>query len=239
MKALLLTFVMPPGGMLTLILIGLLLSLRRGRRRVAMTLIWIGAIGLYVLAMPLVSQSLLLALERDLPIQTPVRQPPAHPPGAIIILGGERIASAGGALEARPGPLTMERLQAGAALARRTGLPILVTGGEPRPGAVPLGTLMAESLKSDFNTPARWVEDKSEDTWQNARFSAAILRRDGIDSVYVVTSAWHMRRSLLAFRDSGLFVTAAPVPLDAPLEPNIGDFMPHVSAWLVSYYALH
>lgn len=226
---------MPPTGMLSLVIAGLLLGLLRRYRRPGAALVWIGAIGLYLLAMPVVSQSLMLALEQNLPTEAPAE----HPPGAIIILGGERITSASGPFEARPGPLTMERLQAGAALARRTGLGILVTGGMIKPDSVPIGTLMAESLKSDFQMPARWVEDRSEDTWENARLSASILRKAGIDSVYVVTSAWHMRRAMLAFQGTGLFVTAAPVPLDRRLGPDLGDFLPHVSAWLASYYALH
>ena len=124
-------------------------------------------------------------------------------------------------------------------LQRRTGLPILVTGGVTQPGSPAVGLVMEESLKEDFRTPARWVESKSADTWQNARFSADILRREGITSVYVVTQAWHMRRAVLAFQGTGLVVTAAPTPLDEPLGPDLFDFLPRASGWQTGYYAAH
>ena len=232
-KGLLLTLVMPPTGMISLIVVGLLLC--RWRRRTGLALIWIGAIVLYLLATPLVAQLLTGGLERGLPTQPP----PGHPPQAIVILGGEKINTADTPLGARPGPLTMERLQTGAALARRTGLPILVTGGVIRPGSTAIGPIMAESLTSDFGMPPRWIEDRSEDTWENARFSATILHAAGIDSVYLVTSAWHMRRALLSFQGTGLFVTPAPTPLEGAMGPELGDLQPHVTAWLSSYYALH
>ena len=38
---------------------------------------------------------------------------------------------------------------------------------------------MRDSLTQDFQVPVRWVEDRSRDTWQNARDSAAILRANG------------------------------------------------------------
>ena len=100
----------------------------------------------------------------------------------------------------RPGSLTLDRLRTGAALHRRTDLPILVTGGTTQPRTATVGVVMAESLRDDFRAPARWTEPKSDDTWENARFSAAILKAEGITSVYVVTHAWHMRRAVLAFQ---------------------------------------
>ena len=62
---------------------------------------------------------------------------------------------------------------------------------------------MADSLRDDFQVPVSWVEDASDDTWENAAFSAEILKKRGIHSVYVVTQGWHMRRAMLAFRHAG------------------------------------
>jgi uncharacterized SAM-binding protein YcdF (DUF218 family) len=223
----------PPTSLVGLIVLGLLL--RRHWQRFGFGLAWIAAIALILLGMPIVSQTLLVALETDLPTKPPAD----HPPQAIVVLGGEVIRTSSEPLGERAGPLTMDRLRTAAALARRTGLPILVTGGTTQSGTIPVGTVMAAGLRDDFRTPVRWVEDKSRDTWENARFSADILHREGITSVYVVTSAWHMRRALLAFEGIDLAVTAAPTPLDDALRPSLGDFLPRASVWLIGYYALH
>jgi uncharacterized SAM-binding protein YcdF (DUF218 family) len=84
-----------------------------------------------------------------------------------------------------------------------------------------------------------WKEERSKDTWENAAFSAAMLRNAGIHSVYLVTHAWHMRRAIIAFRAAGLTVTAAPVAMDEPPHFGFHSLVPLVSSWQTSFYALH
>jgi uncharacterized SAM-binding protein YcdF (DUF218 family) len=233
MRGLILTLVMPPTGFVVLILIGLLLA--SGRRRFGRRLTWVSLIALILFGMPVVSYSMLLALESGLPL-TP---PPDHPPQAIVVLGAEVIRTHQEKLGIRPGLLTLDRLRTAAALHRRTGLPILVTGGTTQPDTPAVGLVMEQSLKDDFQAPPRWVESKSIDTWENARFSADILRAEGITSVYVVTHSWHMRRAVLAFQGTGLTVTAAPTSFDDPLGPDLDDFLPRASGWQTGYFAIH
>lgn len=229
----LLTLALPPTGLVVLIVIGLLM--RGGWRRAGRRLTWASLIMLILFGMPILSHSLLLALESGLPMTPPVD----HPPQAIIVLGAEVIRAHNEKLGIRAGLLTLDRLRTAAALHRRTGLPILVTGGTTQPNTPPVGLVMEESLTDDFQTPPRWVELKSADTWQNARFSADILRAEGITSVYVVTHSWHMRRAILAFQGVGLTVTAFPTSLDDPLGPALYDFLPRTSGWQTGYYAIH
>ena len=189
-------------------------------------------VALVVLAVPSTSELLLHALN---PSPAPVG---GQPPQAIVILSAEasRLDTPG---ELDPGPLTLERLRAGAALHRSTSLPVLVSGGVPYAGAIPLAVMMGRSLRNDFGVPVRWQEERSVDTWQNARFSADLLRAAGITRVYVVTHAWHMRRSLLAFRHFGLEATPYPVRPDLTPEMRLQGLVPSASAWLASFYALH
>jgi uncharacterized SAM-binding protein YcdF (DUF218 family) len=79
----------------------------------------------------------------------------------------------------------------------------------------------------------------SENTCQNAQFSAKILRQAGISSALVVTHAWHMPRTVLAFRQAGFPIVPAPLHGDATKVRGIRDFLPHTSAWMRSFYALH
>ena len=224
---------MPPTCFVVLIVVGLLL--RGGWQRFGRRLTWASSIALILFGMPAVSYSMLLALETGLPLMPPAD----HPPQAIIVLGGEVIRAHQERLGIRPGLLTLDRLRTGAALHRRTGLPILVTGGRTQPNTPAVGLVMAQSLEDDFQAPARWVESKSVDTWENARLSADILRAEGITSVYVVTHAWHMRRAVLAFQGTGLTVTAAPTSLDDPLGPELSDFLPRAAGWQTGYFAIH
>jgi uncharacterized SAM-binding protein YcdF (DUF218 family) len=155
--------------------------------------------------------------------------------GAIIILGAEM---ASGAADADIGPLTLERLRTGAALHRRLGLPILVTGGPLRPREPPIAELMARSLTEDFGTPARWTEDAARDTRDNAALAAAMLRGEGIRAAYLVTHAWHMPRAMEAFRRDGFAVIPAPVHRLRTPEGSARDWVPRPDHLAMTWYAL-
>ena len=223
----------PPISLLLVAMIGVLIH--RQTRRIGRLLAWAGLLGLLALAMPVAGGSLMIALERDLPL-TP---PPGQPPQAIVVLGGDVVRGGTKTMVMELGPISLERVQTGATLSRRTGLPILVSGGSPREGEPPVAALMADSLASDFQTPVRWIEANSLDTWENAHMSAVILRAQGIRSIYVVTQAWHMRRAIMAFAAAGITATAAPPRLDRLLTPLAANFVPDVASWQESYYALH
>jgi uncharacterized SAM-binding protein YcdF (DUF218 family) len=163
---------------------------------------------------------------------------PGPEPAAIVIL------SADGVIMPKPlpleaGGLTLERVRAGAALHRRTGLPILVSGGLFLGDPTPLAAAMTRVLQDDFQIPVRWQEDRSLDTWQNAEFSARMLREAGITRVYLVTHAWHMRRAMLAFRHFGLDPVPAPVRPGNDFRWSWDMLIPRAAAWQASYYALH
>jgi uncharacterized SAM-binding protein YcdF (DUF218 family) len=226
-QALAVVLLVPPVNLALLALAATLLGWRR--------LAGVALVLLLLLALPAVSVSLLVGLEHGFP--TPPAGAP--PPAAIVILGGDVVDLGDATDRADVGVLTLQRLRAGAALSRATQLPVLVTGGVVNEGTPPVAALMARSLADDFGITARWIEPQARDTWDNAQRSAALLRRDGIASVYVVTHAWHMRRALVAFAATGLTVVAAPLPADR--APNLGasDFVPRVASWLRSYFALH
>jgi uncharacterized SAM-binding protein YcdF (DUF218 family) len=134
--------------------------------------------------------------------------------------------------------LTLERLRGGAALHRRTGLPILVTGGVLAPGDPPLAQLMAQSLAEDFATPARWVEARAMNTAQNARWSAELLGAEGITSALVVSHAWHLPRAMDAFAGGALTVTPAPLQIHRVSLSRLADWLPRPDHLAESWYAL-
>ena len=161
----------------------------------------------------------------------------AAAPAAIVILGGDApdLLNPSGF---EPGLNTLEHLRAGAALQRRTALPILVTGGQRPDGNTPQAAGMAASLREDFQVPVRWEEASSQNVWQAAARSAALLEAAGIGSAYLVSDAWDERLAVAAFRRAGIAITTAPVPRPDPwtLEPAV--LVAVTSVWLDSALAL-
>jgi uncharacterized SAM-binding protein YcdF (DUF218 family) len=160
----------------------------------------------------------------------------SHPVAAqaIVILGG------GGYRELAPeygGPAPnyamYERLAYGAFVARRTGLPILVTGKGKE------AVTMQTSLGRDFGVRTKWVDERSEDTYDNAHDSAGILRGAGISRVVLVTSDTHLWRAAHEFEAAGLSVVPAPVGVPAPIEIGTMRYVPTASALQRSYYAVY
>lgn len=220
---------------LLLLLAGLGLTLLR--RRLGRALLISGVAVLYLLATPFVSARLLRLAEAPLEISPSAL---AQSPQAIVILsaGAYRWAPEyeGDTVDA----LTLERIRYGARLQRRTGLPILVTGGRPHDFAQSIAESMQQALVEDFGVPVRWVEGQARTTHENAERSAAVLRAEGIDTIYLVTHAVHMRRAQEAFERAGLTVVpAATVFSSSDTEVSLRELVPRTTTLVRSSYALH
>lgn len=226
-----LTSLLLPPLLLALLAIAAGLLAWRGRRLAGVVAAG-AALLLLLMATPFVAGTLSVAL--DLRIAAAPADAPE--PGAIIVLGGEMARGLAGP---EVGPLTLERLRAAAALHRRTGLPLLVTGGSLSRGAPPIATMMARSLREDFGVPVRWVEPRAADTRQNALFSAALLRGQGIGAAHLVTHAWHLPRAQGAFARAGFPVFAAPVRRGGLPDAMVpGNWLPRPDHLAQSWYAL-
>lgn len=229
MRNLLASLLLPP-FILVLMAIAGALAAWRGRRR-AGVLVALAAACVLVLATPLAADLLRASLERGV-----VHAADPGRAGAIIVLGAEAVRA--GPQSHDVGPLSLERLRAGAALHRATGLPVLVTAGPLGDGQAPLAHLMARSLAADFGVTARWVEDRARDTRDNADLSAAMLRASGIGEALVVTHAWHMPRALEAFARQGFPARPAPVRLDGPPTFAAAMLVPRPDQLAMSWFAL-
>lgn len=222
------SLLIPPLSLIYVAAAGVALAGTRRHARLGLAVGGLSLVLLFALGLSVVGEGLLASLEGGI-TGTP---PPAVHPGAIVILSGE-VARTPEGLE--PGPMTLQRLAAGARLWRQVHVPVLVSGGPLEPGEEPLALVMRRALLRDFDVPVSWVEPRSMTTWENAQDTAAILRPLGIGTVYLVTHAWHERRAMLAFRHFGL----TPVPAPVPPDVVAGGLIPTVSGWSRSYYALH
>ncbi|MBY0270972.1 MAG: YdcF family protein [Burkholderiales bacterium] len=212
-----------PPGMLILLMAGGL-ALRRTRPRLATGLITGSLVALYVLSMPLTAHFLLTCWE-----------PPPSSAGtgkaaAIVVLGGGKSHDAPEYGGDTVRGATLLRLRYAAHLQRRTGLPILVSGGSPEGSAPSEADLMRRALQNEFSVPVRWAEDGSANTLENARLSYRMLAAENIRSVYLVTHAWHMPRARLAFETAGFQVIPAATGYTTRYRLTILDVLPSALA---------
>ena len=137
--------VLPPASALLMILLGTLL--RRLWSGVGRAVQVLGVLWLWVASTPLFAGYLLGSLqsERELP---PTGQLPAA--DAIVVLGAEADTDGHEYPGAVTGLVTMQRVRYAAALAKRTQLPVLVSGGKPAVDVEPLAKIMAASLEQEF-----------------------------------------------------------------------------------------
>jgi len=180
-------------------------------------------------------------LVRPLEARTaPLKQGEANGAEAIVVLSAGRLEGAveyGGA--DIPDYVGLGRLRYAARLQHATGLPVLVSGGIPSRGRASYGEAMARALREDFRVPVRWVEDRSENTAENAAYSAELLRRDHVARVLLVTDAMHMPRAERMFRKSGIEVVPAPTLFLAAKPLSASDLVPTIEGLRRSTYALY
>ena len=97
---------------------------------------------------------------------------------------------------------------------------IIVSGGDPSNKGLSEADVFAGSLIA-LGVPQSDIlrEGASRNTFENARFTQRLLAERGFDRVFLVTSGFHMRRSLHYFRHFG--VVAEPLPA-LVLQPQPG-----------------
>jgi uncharacterized SAM-binding protein YcdF (DUF218 family) len=228
LKTLLKGAILPPTGPLLLAILGLFLLKRRPL--LARTCLILGLGSLWLLSTPLVSDALAGLAEHYPPLD--LRS--AAGAQAIVILGGggqRAFAPEYGGPAAEP--LLLERLSYGAYIARKTGLPILVTGFHIEASA------MRDTLLRNFDLAPRWVDDQSYDTFENARNSVRILKADAVHRIVLVTAATHMWRSVHEFTAAGAEVVPAPAGVLAPRDPGITRYVPNYFALLRACAAIN
>ena len=234
MKSLLL----PPGGPLLVGLIGALLW--RWHPRPAAVLLLAGAISGYLCSIPLTAS----LISRSLQIYPPLTEQSlqALRPEMIVVLGG-------GLRETAPeygaGPTlhhrTLGRVRYAAWLAKKTGLPVLASGGHgstAKAGDPAEAELMKAILEQEFGLGTVLAETTSRDTWENAVNSAVLLRERRVQTLLLVSNAVHLPRAVAVFQAQGLNVIPAPTLLfkdqPKPLDPR--SWWPSAQAISEIYY---
>jgi uncharacterized SAM-binding protein YcdF (DUF218 family) len=208
-----------PISMIFLLLVVALVALWLGRRRLAGTLLVLAMLIHGVVTYTSFGAVLLQPLENRFAV-------PANPPtqvGAIVILGGSTMGRVSAARQVAELNDAGDRLTTGLFLARKyPTAKIVLSGGS--------GLLMGD-LESEAEIVARFMvqqgiagdrlvlEDQSRNTAENALFTRETIGTVEGD-IILVTSAFHMPRSVGLFHKNGMDVV--PWPTDYRTPGNMG-----------------
>lgn len=226
-------FLLPPLNLLLIALAGLLLWHRRPR--IARTLLVSAFILLWLLSTPFLAESLLHTLEASPPVQTEK----GATADAIVVLSGGTYFNAPEYATDTVGYASLERIRYASKLYHDTRKPILLTGGTPLGNSTSEATLMKIVLEKEFNTPVKWTEDKSDNTFESAYNSFRFLQKSGIKHIYLVTHAWHMPRAMRVFQAAGFEVIPAPTAFTTRYKSDLMTFIPNAGALVESRIYLH
>ena len=230
---------MPPTGLFLLVAFGLLLRWRADRalvRGVGTGLAALGAGLTVALTVPFVAYWLLDGLQTS-PVIDP--QATALEADVIVVLAADVDCDPPEYGPDQPGALSQIRCRYGAALARRTGLPLMITGGVLRPDRRPVSHVLRDYVEDELGVEVAWTDDEARTTRGNARGVARLMAEHDLRRAAVVTNAWHMPRALLAFEQEGVDVLPAPTgPHSAPSKLLEG-IVPRGKTLRDSCWALH
>lgn len=230
---------LPPGGVLLLLLLGWIFA----RRFFGRFLILLGILSLYVLSTPVGVDWLGTQVE-TIGALTPAQAKQSGAKAILVLMADVRHHNPeyGGA-PALSG-LSLERLDYALYLHRQTKLPIVLSGGSVNGETPPLAELGAAWLHDRAGVKVLDVEAGSRDTWENVSNSAETLAAHKIRRVLLVTHAFHMPRAMLSAQAAGIDAVAAPFgflhasrALHQPGEP--GDWLPRPGYLGRSYLLLH
>ena len=208
-----------------------------------------GTLFFYTLSNTYVADALLSPLEKPYNTSLHVNDEA----NAVVILGGGNIKGSANL------PLSDEaykRAMWGIMVAKSHNLPVLFSDAGMEQGYSESDAFLesAEALRTFLNleipthlplhvkTFSLHVEDKSLDTFENAKLSKTLFLEAGIEkpTIYLVTSAYHMRRSIKLYEHFGFNVipTATAFKISTK-EKNGWDLLPNIWAFEKSYIALH
>jgi uncharacterized SAM-binding protein YcdF (DUF218 family) len=205
-------------------------------RRRARAMAWLAWGALWAFSTPLVGASLLHATEIATPNLGHALAGKDPSTTALVVFGG-------GARSWVMAPTPRERLS-GASMQR------VVTAArlfrEHRPRLVVVSSTPADAegmadLMVALGVPEASVvrEDRSLNTRDNAANSAKILRKNGIETVIVVTTAVHLRRSLKDLSTVGVEAIPAAADVMGQFPIGIDTLLPAASGLECTHSALH
>jgi uncharacterized SAM-binding protein YcdF (DUF218 family) len=217
----------PSSLMVGAVVAGAVLLLATTWRKLARALLWCGSLGLLIGGLSPLSDALIRPLEYR--FEPPDLERARPPIAGIIVLGGgadrqvtgsPQVAALNEAAERYTEAIVLARRFPGARLVFAGGSGAIVATPDP-PEAETAGRLFeALGVPRDRIT----LEAQSRDTYENALFTARLVKPAPDQRWLLVTSAWHMPRAVGCFRKAGFAVEAWPVDYRSPRRLEVTRF---------------
>ena len=126
-------------------------------------------------------------------------------------------------------------------LQKRLNIPIIVSYGNTAKDKL-LETSIAIRYLSEFGVSYEdiIIDEKSRDTFENAKNSKVLCKIMGFKKPMIVTSAYHLKRSILSFSKIGMSVTPFPSNFLSSEKADYGwySFLPSYESFKNSSIAL-
>ena len=201
------SFFLPPGIFIILLWL-MAFWLLRLQRRAAGKLILGFSLVYYIVSTSWFGEVVLHQLEYQ---YTPVKNMKGD---VIVMLGGGGVLAPDS--QGKSGMLTgasSNRMITAVQLYKKSNLPIIVSGGQVYPDTGNEGEI-TRKLLIDLGVPSEKiiVDNKSLNTEQNAVFTKKLMKEHDFHQPILITSAFHMKRSILCFEKVG--VEVQPLPTD-------------------------
>ena len=225
-------FLLPPFNLILLGMLGVLLL--RCKPELGKAMVVAALALLYLLSIPLVADALLRTLE-----PAPSRDSLDKDIQAIVVLGGGTYYNAPEYHGDTVGRFSLERVRYAAWLHQQTGKPILATGGDPADHGSAEAAQMKAVLEREFTVPVKWIETVARNTRENAYNTFAILQKEGIGRIALVTHAWHMPRAAREFEQAGFKISPAATGYTTRHRTDIFVLIPSAAALQKSSLFFH
>lgn len=205
LKKLVTPFILPPGLFILALILSGALFIFWHRRKIGIFNLAIGLLFWLFCTAPF-SNYLMRGLESEFYIPKSVKG------DVLLLLGGgiiDNVPDFSG--YGIPTDAMVGRIVTAVRLQKNLNVPIIVSGGKSYRNSSS-EAFIAKRFLVDIGVEEGQIvmEEKSRDTYENAKYIREICRREDYKNPVLITSASHMKRSLLAFKKIGINVRPYP-----------------------------
>ena len=240
-----------PGCCITILILLRILLRKKILKKTKRNLV-LGIVVFYTITTPFFARFLIMPLERiDItPAEIALKKNSDWNNGIIVVMGDSIKTPIpflpGIRSDFEPGSRTLMRLDMAYRLNRKTGMPIIVSGGNyDFSEGISAATIMKDTLVLWGISSEIVVEEINARTSKENASYAIQLIPNKVERIFLVTSAFHMKRSIFAFKRAMKKVLRhfiiIPIPCDYSYSENVTiyDFIPNGISLVTFGVAIH